>query len=54
MKTFGSKELEPYRDAIVTKKLASLAYYRFCLGWEAYLGAVDSAFSKSLNSIFAE
>lgn len=54
MKTFSSKELEPYRDAIVTKKLASMAYYRFCLDWEPYLAGVDSAFSRSLNSIFAE
>ncbi len=50
--TFNSLELEPYRDAILTKKLASMAYYRFCLEWDAYLASVEKTFSKSLYSIF--
>ncbi|MFP4033128.1 MAG: NAD-glutamate dehydrogenase domain-containing protein [Desulfococcaceae bacterium] len=32
----GAGELAAYRDAILTKKLASMAFYRFGLDWDAY------------------
>jgi glutamate dehydrogenase len=33
------EELEAYRNAIITKKLASLAFYKFGLDWEGYHGS---------------
>jgi len=54
MTTFKSAELGPYLDAIVTKKLASMAYYRFCLEWDAYLDAARTSLVKSLHHIFDE
>lgn len=51
---FGSTELEPYRDAILTKKLASMAYYRCCLQWDEFLAEVDTSFLSGLNSIFGD
>jgi glutamate dehydrogenase len=32
----GAGELAAYRNAILTKKLASMAFYRFGLHWDAY------------------
>jgi len=52
--TFESPELETYRDAILTKKLASMAYYRFCLEWEGFLAGVEESLSKGLSVIFAD
>jgi len=54
MKTLHSEELEAYLDAILTKKLASMAYYRFCLDWDKYLERVRSSLSNNLHAIFAE
>ena len=34
--TLSSPELLPYRDAIITKKLASTAYYRFASEWATF------------------
>lgn len=52
MATFNSPELGPYRDAILTKKLASMAYYRFCLEWEEFLAMTEAALGKGLYAIF--
>ncbi|SHO50171.1 NAD-glutamate dehydrogenase domain-containing protein [Desulfopila aestuarii] len=54
MTTFKSEELGPYLDAIVTKKLASMAYYRFCLEWDTYLEAAEVSLVKNLHHIFDE
>jgi glutamate dehydrogenase len=48
MATFGSPKLQPYRDAIVTKKLASMAFYRFGQNWEKYLKELKKDFPKPL------
>jgi glutamate dehydrogenase len=48
MAIFNSQELQAYRDAIVTKKLASMAFYRFGQNWESYLKKLKSDFTKSL------
>ncbi|MFV0436083.1 MAG: NAD-glutamate dehydrogenase domain-containing protein [Desulfopila sp.] len=46
--------LKPYRDAILTKKLASMAFYRFGGDWEAYLSEVKHDLLHSLGRIFAK
>lgn len=48
MALFGSPELQPYRDAIVTKKLASMAFYRFGQNWGKYLKELKKDFPKPL------
>lgn len=44
-------ELAAYRDAIVTKKLASMAFYRFGLEWEKYLERVQQNLSGALHEM---
>ena len=39
--TLGTAELSVYRDAIITKKLASMAFYRYGLQWQSYLEEVE-------------
>ena len=51
MDTLSLRELKPYRDAIVTKKTASLAFYKFGIQWEAFLADVDSRFEMALASV---
>ncbi|MCP4337580.1 MAG: NADP-specific glutamate dehydrogenase GdhA, partial [Desulfobulbaceae bacterium] len=48
MTIFNSPELQAYRDAIVAKKLASMAFYRFGQNWESYLKKLNKDFSASL------
>ena len=50
----SAEQLQPYRDAIITKKLASLAYYRFGEQWDEYLEAIQSDLLSSLHKIFAQ
>ncbi|MFH1153785.1 MAG: NAD-glutamate dehydrogenase domain-containing protein [Pseudomonadota bacterium] len=47
----NSQELMAYRNAILTKKLASLAFYRFGTQWQAFLTDVDSRFEKALARV---
>ncbi|MFV0439337.1 MAG: NAD-glutamate dehydrogenase domain-containing protein [Desulfopila sp.] len=51
--TLYSQELKGYLEAILSKKLASMAYYRFCLDWQNYLQRVETSLLASLNEIFA-
>ncbi|WP_136808483.1 NAD-glutamate dehydrogenase domain-containing protein [Desulfosediminicola flagellatus] len=44
----NTDELRPYRDAILTKKLASIAYYSFGTEWSVFLKDFEDSFSKSL------
>ncbi|NOR24295.1 MAG: NADP-specific glutamate dehydrogenase GdhA [Desulforhopalus sp.] len=48
MAIFNSPELQAYRDAIVAKKLASMAFYRFGQKWESYLKKLNKDFPASL------
>jgi glutamate dehydrogenase len=50
----GSEQLQPYRDAILTKKLASMAYYRFGERWNDYLGELEDNILPALDKIFEE
>ncbi|MFO7751832.1 MAG: NAD-glutamate dehydrogenase [Desulfobacteraceae bacterium] len=51
METLNQPELAAYRDAIITKKLASMAFYRFGLGWDEYLDMLKKDFSGALHKI---
>jgi glutamate dehydrogenase len=61
IKTLGKKRImallnvdhmQEYRDAIITKKLASMAFYRFGLEWDSFLDRLNIDFSAALNSLF--
>jgi len=46
-----TEELQPYLDAIVSKKLASMAFYRFGHNWEAFLDGFRKDMPESLATI---
>lgn len=50
MKTLNSDELIAYRNAIITKKLSSMAFYRYGLDWEKFMGKVNKDFIKAIES----
>lgn len=54
MDILNAEQLQSYRDAIITKKLASMAFYRFGEHWEEYLGEVEAELLPSLHKIFAD
>jgi len=41
LSVLGRPELKPYRDAIVTKKIASMALYRHAAEWEPFLHRLE-------------
>jgi len=47
----NDKELEAYRNAIITKKLASLAFYKFGLDWEDYFSSFRKDSMGSLRRV---
>ena len=51
MDTLNSMELNVYRNAILTKKLSSMAFYKFGLNWDKFLKDLDKDFSGTINSI---
>ena len=51
MNTLYADELKPYRDAILTKKLSSMAFYRFGADWKAFTGKMDADFAEGIKSI---
>ncbi|GAB6191223.1 NAD-glutamate dehydrogenase domain-containing protein [Desulfocastanea catecholica] len=48
MAIFSTPELQAYRNAIVTKKLASMAFYRFGNTWESFLKELNKDFLAPL------
>lgn len=52
MAILNAKQLQPYRDAIITKKMASMAFYRFGEGWDAYLLEIEDALLPALQKVF--
>jgi glutamate dehydrogenase len=54
MELLNAGHLQPYRDAIITKKLASMAYYRFGERWNDYLGELDVDMLPALHRIFPD
>jgi glutamate dehydrogenase len=53
MALLDAKQLQPYRDALITKKLASLAFYSFGEGWDGYLKEIKAAPIPALEKIFS-
>lgn len=51
MDIFNSDKMNTYRDAIITKKIASMAFYRFGLEWDLFLERVKADFSGALASV---
>jgi glutamate dehydrogenase len=49
----NSDELQTYRDTIITKKLSSMAFYRFGLEWETFLKKIDTDFSGAFHTVVA-
>ena len=49
----GGAELAAYRDAIVTKKLAALALYRYATDWAAFLARLDADADRVLAELVA-
>ncbi|MDD9301607.1 MAG: NAD-glutamate dehydrogenase [Desulfobacter sp.] len=45
-------EKPAYRDAIITKKMASLAFYEHGLDWEAYAASAKSDFMGAMSTLF--
>ena len=50
----AAEELQAYRDAILTKKLASMAFYRFGHDWEAFLARARAELLPALRTVFIE
>jgi glutamate dehydrogenase len=48
----NAEKLRAYRNAIVTKKLASTAFYRHGSEWEAYLASTRKAFVPAMKALF--
>ncbi|MBF0377172.1 MAG: NAD-glutamate dehydrogenase [Desulfamplus sp.] len=49
MKTLNSDEMVSYRNAIITKKLSSMAFYKYGLEWEDFMISVDKNFIKAIE-----
>ena len=47
----NSDKMHAYRDAIITKKLASMAFYKFGLDWDLFLESVKADLPKALNRV---
>ena len=54
MQTLSTPELQAYRDAILTKKIASMAFYRHGLSWKKFLVQIEKDFPKSLHLILQD
>lgn len=50
----NSEKLKAYRNAIITKKLAAIAFYKNGLDWEAYMDAAAADFSGTVRALFAK
>ena len=51
MKTLDAEELQPYRDAILTKKISSMAFYRFGADWKAFSEKMNADFAEGIKTI---
>jgi glutamate dehydrogenase len=49
--TLNSPELLTYRDAILTKKLASMAFYAHGDSWEEFLAEMEDDFTMAIDKI---
>jgi glutamate dehydrogenase len=53
LRIFQASELRPYRDAILTKKLAALALYRHACDWPAFLAKLERDLIGSCRSLLS-
>lgn len=53
METLDAEDLVVYRNAIITKRLSSMAFYKFGFSWETFLGKIDTDFSSAIADITA-
>ena len=51
MTLFGTPEMVAYRDTIITKKLASMAFYKYGLEWDAFIEKVQTDFKGTVTTI---
>lgn len=51
LKTLDKPELQTYRNTILTKKLASMAYYKFGTEWDKFLAKFDKNMVQALKSV---
>lgn len=51
MRVLRAQELIPYRNAILTKKLAAMALYRHAADWQNFLNALDNNFDDTLEKL---
>lgn len=48
----ASDELISYRNAIITKKLASLSFYKFAVEWDSFLEDIEKGMLTALAKVF--
>ena len=48
----NSEELSAYRNAIITKKLSAVAFYKNGLDWDAYVKTAKSDFKGTVTDLF--
>ena len=53
LRIMNSEKLTAYRNAIITKKMSSMAFYQNGLDWETYVDTVKTDFSKAARALFA-
>ncbi|MFN2436749.1 MAG: NAD-glutamate dehydrogenase domain-containing protein [Desulfotignum sp.] len=52
LNTMNAQKLTAYRNAIVTKKLAATAFYRYGSDWDAYVASVEPDFIGAMKQLF--
>jgi len=53
LRLFGQEYLVPYRNAIITKKAASTAFYRHGNEWDSFMRSLNDNMQSTLRSLFA-
>ena len=48
----NQEKLTAYRDAVITKKLASLAFYKHGMDWDAYIEGAKADFIPAMRALF--
>ena len=51
--SFNAKDLRAYRNALITKKLASMTLYQHAADWDSLLESLKKDFSGTLRTLFS-
>jgi glutamate dehydrogenase len=51
MGILNSEEIRAYRNAIITKKLASMAFYKFGLDWDGFIEKAEKDFASAVHLV---